>query len=321
MSKRRLSKQQSTRIQNRQQQYQIDPGIDETLLFVGLVITSHGRRSLIETETGARVRCAIRQNMETLVAGDRVIWTMIGPEQGVVLRHYPRTSVLGRPDKHGKLRPVAANISQLIIVTAVKPEISWTLLDSYLVIAECLGIEPCIVLNKTDISCEPLKKELNHYQQLGYQLLFTNHLDGEMKALQKACDHQTSVFVGQSGVGKSSLIARLIPEQSAQIQTADISLNSELGCHTTTNSQLYHLPTGGALIDSPGVREFGLWHMPAHDILKGFREFQPYTNQCKFRNCNHHHTPGCALQEAIKKNLVSHKRYENYVKISTQFAK
>ena len=126
--------------------------------------------------------------------------------------------------------------------------------------------------------------------------------------------------MGQSGVGKSSLITRVLPLELG-IQTAAISTRTDLGCHTTSNSCLYHIPTGGALIDSPGVREFGLWHMPVTEIAKGYREFRPYLSQCKFRNCNHRDTLGCALVTAVNNTLVSRNRYDNYVKISTQFAK
>ncbi len=322
MSKRRINKQQSARIEKRQQQHrqQSTTGTD-SITSNGLVITRHGRHALIENISGVRVHCAIRPNLESLVAGDQVVWATAGHNQGVVISHYPRQSVLGRPDKHGKLRPVAANITQLMIVVAPKPDISWVLLDSYLVMAEHLNLQPCILLNKTDLACEHLKEALQQYKTLGYPLLFTNQADKSDISLQRACDRHVSVFVGQSGVGKSSLIARILPDQASQIQTAAISVSSELGCHTTSNSRLYHLPTGGALIDSPGVREFGLWHMPATDIAKGYREFRPYLSNCKFRNCNHQNTPGCALLDAIKKNLITHNRYENYVKISAQFAK
>lgn len=322
MSKRRINKQQSARIEKRQQQYlqQTESGID-AITMDGLVITRHGRHALIEDSSGTRVHCAIRPNLESLVAGDRVVWASAGHNQGIVISHYPRQSILGRPDKHGKLRPVAANISQLMIVVAPKPEISWILLDSYLVMAEHLNLQPCILLNKTDLACDELRDALQQYSALGYPLLFTSHADKSDTGLEKACDRHVSVFVGQSGVGKSSLIARILPDQAAQIQTAAISTRSNLGCHTTSNSRLYHIPTGGALIDSPGVREFGLWHMPAAEIAQGYREFRPYLSQCKFRNCNHQNTPGCALLDAIKKNLVTHKRYQNYVKIIEQFAK
>lgn len=324
MSKRRISHQQSARIEKKQRNYhkQTENALDETT-FDGLVIKRFSRHAQIESLQGERLNCSIRPTLDTLVAGDRVVWQREGKAQGVVVSRYPRESVLGRPDKRGSLRPIAANITQAMIVVAPKPEISWSLLDSYLVMAEYLQLRACIVLNKTDLASEELKRDLlKYYANLDYRLIFTGRDQEEgYHLLQTELDNHTSVFVGQSGVGKSSLIARLLPKESSKIQVAEISIKSELGCHTTSNSCLYHLPMGGALIDSPGVREFGLWHMPATEIAKGFREFRPFLSTCKFRNCNHSDTPGCALLEALKNKVVSRQRYENYVKISTQFAK
>jgi ribosome biogenesis GTPase len=323
MSKRRINKQQSARIEQRQQQYrQKSPTEQDSINHDGLVITRHQRHALIENSDKTRVLCFIRPNIDALVAGDRVIWRASGHRQGSVISLYPRNSILGRPDKHGRLRPVAANITQLIIVVAPKPDISWVLLDSYLVMAEHLKIQPCILLNKTDITCDAIQKTLlEHYETLGYSVLFANRNDNNAASIETMCAQHVSVFVGQSGVGKSSLIARILPEEAAHIQTAELSTISELGCHTTSNSYFYHLPSGGALIDSPGVREFGLWHMPAADILHGFCEFRRYPSQCKFRNCNHHNTPGCALLNAVKNKWVTQQRYENYVKISAHYTK
>ena len=324
MSKRRISHQQSARIEKKQRNFreQAETGHPEATSD-GLVIKRFSRHAQIEDTTGARIHCSIRPTLDTLVAGDRVVWQSEGPRQGVVVSRYPRESVLGRPDKRGQLRPVAANITQIIIVVAPKPQIYWALFDSYLVMTEYLNLHACIVLNKTDLASEKLREELlTGYATLNYPILFTgrDQHDG-FKQLQNTLDNQTSVFVGQSGVGKSSLIAQMQPEESAKIQVAEISDKSELGCHTTSNSCFYHIPTGGALIDSPGVREFGLWHMPAIEIAKGFREFRPYLSKCKFRDCNHRDAPDCALLEAVKNKSITRQRYENYVKISTQFAK
>ena len=323
MSKRRISHKQSTRIEKKQTQYRQQ--VDTTALDAsadGLVITRYGSHALVESHLGTRIHCSIRPHIESLVAGDRVIWQAEGDEQGVVVSAYPRLSVLGRPDKRSQLKPVAANITQLIIVVAPKPVISWPLLDSYLVIAEYLNLNAFILLNKIDLASDDLKHQLvQQYEHLGYSILFTGQDDKKsLKQLQNTLDNQTSVFIGQSGVGKSTLIARILPLET-NIQIGAISTQTEFGCHTTSNSYLYHLPTGGALIDSPGVRNFGLWHMPNTEIAKGFREFKPYLSQCKFRNCNHHDTVGCALITAVKNNWVAQARYENYVKITTQFSK
>ncbi len=324
MSKRRISHQQSARIEKKQRNYQqqTETGHPEAT-FDGLVIKRFSRHAQIEDSTGARIQCSIRPTLDTLVAGDRVVWQTEGHGQGVVVSRYPRQSVLGRPDKRNALRPVAANITQVMIVVAPKPDISWPLLDSYLVMTEYLNLRACIILNKTDLASEKLRDELEvYYTTLEYPIIFTGRDQNVgYKQLQDALKDQTSVFVGQSGVGKSSLISHILPEESSKIQVAEISVKSELGCHTTSNSCFYHIPSGGALIDSPGVREFGLWHMDATDIAKGFREFKPFLSKCKFRNCNHQDTPGCALLEAIKNKFITRQRYENYVKISTQFAK
>ena len=323
MSKRRISHQQSARIEKKQKRYREQTETEnQALTEDGLVIKRFSRHALVEAPHGNRIHCSIRPNIDSLVAGDRVIWQAEGENQGVVVSRYPRLSLLGRPDNRGQLRPVAANITQVMIVIAPKPEISWPLLDSYLVMTEYLNLHACIVLNKIDLSSDKLQQQLlEQYEHLGYNILLTSKDDKKSdKLLQNTLDNQTSVFVGQSGVGKSSLITRVLPHELS-IQTAAISSRSDLGCHTTSNSCLYHIPTGGALIDSPGVREFGLWHMPITEIAKGYREFRPYLSQCKFRNCNHRDTMGCALLAAVNDNLVSRNRFENYVKISTQFAK
>ena len=323
MSKRRISNQQSARIEKNQTKYRKQTDIEsDGPLADGLVIRRFSRHAMIESLDGKRIHCSIRPNIDSLVAGDRVVWQAEGTRQGVVVSRYPRESVLGRPDKRGQLKPVAANISQIMIVVAPKPEISWPLLDSYLVMSESLHLKACIVLNKTDLPCDKLKQTLTkQYESLGYTVLCMSLNDKKnLKHLQTALDNHTSVFVGQSGVGKSSLISSVLPLET-DIQTGAISLRTELGCHTTSSSCLYRLPTGGALIDSPGVREFGLWHMPAYDIARGYREFKPYLSQCKFRNCNHFDTIGCALIDAVNNNLITRNRYDNYVKIAQQFAK
>jgi ribosome biogenesis GTPase len=319
MSKRRINKQQSTRIQKIQASYHTADK-DLTSIHDGLVITRFGHHADVEDLQGSRIRCAIRPNINSLVAGDRVVWQMTHEKQGVIVSCYPRKSVLGHLNKHDSIKAIAANITQLIVVVATKPELTWQLLDSYLVIAENLELTLTIVLNKTDLPCVAIKNELiNYYQPLGYEIVFVSTHDfiGHEHLRQVLANH-TSVFVGQSGVGKSSLISHIIPDETT-IQTAAISTISELGCHTTSNSKLYHLPTGGALIDSPGIREFSLWRMPIKNIIYGFREFRSLTPLCKFRNCNHIDSPACAIIKAVNNNQVSHKRYHNLIAIITQF--
>ena len=324
MSKRRINDQQSARIERKQKKFLHQAETEHNgPTEDGLVIRRYSRHVLVESLAGTPIHCSIRPNIDSLVAGDRCVWLRAGEkDQGVVVSRYPRQTVLGRPDKRNQLRPVAANISQVMIVVAPKPEISWALLDSYLVMTEFLHLQACIILNKVDLPCDTIQQQLRQeYEPLGYSILMACQNNKKTdQQLQKILDKQTSVFVGQSGVGKSSLIAGILPFET-NIQTGAISARTNLGTHTTNSSHLYHLPTGGAIIDSPGVREFGLWHMPITEIAKGYREFSPYISQCKFRNCNHIDNQGCALLDAVKSNLVARHRYENYIKISMQFAK
>ncbi|MCW8387135.1 small ribosomal subunit biogenesis GTPase RsgA [Fluoribacter dumoffii] len=321
MSKRRISKQQSARIEKIQQNYH-ESKKNHDALAEGLVITRFSRHVEIEDNEGHLLRCSMRPNLETLVAGDRVIWQMEGKNQGVVVSLYPRSSVLAKPTSSGILKPVAANISQLIIVIAPKPEISWPLLDSYLVMAETLHLHAVILLNKTDLPCESLKTQLlMDYGSLPYPVLQASKSNpASLQQLKEKLNHQVSVFVGQSGVGKSSLISNILPHEQ-NISINELSEISELGRHTTSNSRYYHLPSGGALIDSPGVREFSLWHIDASEIAQGYPEFRPYLSLCKFRNCTHKDTPHCAIIKAKNEGLIAEKRYENFIKLCAQYTK
>ncbi len=320
MSKRRINNQQTERIKKAQLSYQEQKETHPENLSDGLVIIRFGKHVEIEDEQRNRIVCSIRPHIGTLVAGDRVIWQPEGETQGVIVSLYPRGSILARPTSKGLQKPVAANISQMIIVIAPKPEVSWPLLDSYLIIAETLQLHAVILLNKTDLECTQIKKELKSiYHPLGYPILYSEKTDPDSDdQLKNALNHQISVFVGQSGVGKSSLISKLLPHEQNILSNA-ISERSELGKHTTSNSRYYHIPTGGALIDSPGVREFSLWQIDSTLIAQGFKEFQPHLKQCKFRNCTHMNTPYCAIIEAVTQGSVSAQRYDNFIKLCAQY--
>lgn len=322
MSKRRINKQQSARIGKIQKTYQSDLGNNNDNLADGLVITRFSRHVEIEDNQGKRIRCSIRPNLDTLVAGDRVIWQMEGDKQGVVVSVYPRASVLARPTSTGVKKPVAANITQMVIVIAPKPEISWALLDSYLIMAETLRLHTVILLNKTDLECESIKSRLlSDYLPLNYSIIRVSKLESAtIEPLKNALNHQISVFVGQSGVGKSSLIASILPHEE-HIATQEISSGSELGQHTTSNSRYYHLPSGGALIDSPGVREFSLWNTDPQHIAQGYVEFKPLISACKYRNCTHINTPHCAIIDAVHKGEITTGRYDNFIRLCAQYGK
>ncbi|MEC8373714.1 MAG: small ribosomal subunit biogenesis GTPase RsgA, partial [Pseudomonadota bacterium] len=239
---------------------------------------------------------------------------------GVIEIVKDRHSVLTRPDYYDGIKPIAANIDRIIVVSAILPSLSLNIIDRYLVACEDIGITPLIVLNKVELLSDDersaVKEQLVTYEKLGYEVLFTSCKTGEgIAELNDYLNDNISVFVGQSGVGKSSLINQVLPD--ADELTGEISDNSGLGQHTTTAAKLLHLPAGGDLIDSPGVREFGLWHIPTERITWGFIEFRDYLGGCKFRDCKHLNDPGCILREAVEEGKISKERFESYHRILT----
>lgn len=285
----------------------------------GTVVTRYSVHADVEDEQGQIYRCNLRRTLSNLVVGDKVIWRK-GNEQlqgvsGVIEAIHPRKNEITRPDYYDGLKVIAANIDRIIIVSAVVPELSLNIIDRYLVVCENANIPAVILLNKVDLLSEEQRQQvetqLKMYQDIGYQTMMISAKTGKhMQDLTALLSSGTSIFVGQSGVGKSSLINAILPEVNAQV--GEVSELSGLGKHTTTSSRLYHLPQGGDLIDSPGIREFGLWHLNAEQITKGYREFQYFLGTCKFRDCKHLNDPGCALKEAVEKGKIHPIRFNNY---------
>lgn len=332
MSKRKLSRQQSWRISKIQDERTAraqrrgargedvlgagELGAEQT----GLVIAHFGTQVDVEADDGSTRRCHLRANLDGLVTGDRVIWCA-GDTTGVVVAREPRHSELRRPDPYGKLKPIAANIDQILVVIAPFPEPHANLIDRYLVASEAVGIEPVLVLNKSDLlDLDPdlrvrLQALLAIYPTLGYRLLEVSSHSGSLTLLKEALRDRISIFVGQSGVGKSSLVNALLP--AAGLRVGALSELRQKGVHTTTTAQLFHLPAGGSLIDSPGIREFGLWHMSREQVEQGFREFKPLLGHCRFRDCSHEHEPGCAILAAVEAGAISATRLASYRHIVT----
>ncbi|MCB1679393.1 MAG: small ribosomal subunit biogenesis GTPase RsgA [Halioglobus sp.] len=281
----------------------------------GLVTAHFGTQVEVEGAGGERRRCYLRANLEGLVTGDRVVWCA-GDPAGVVVAQLQRHSELSRPDPYGSLKPVAANIEQIMLVIAPLPEPHANLIDRYLVAAETIAIEPVIVLNKTDLlqrdsaRRQQIDTLLAVYPTLGYRVLYTSSRRGGLEELRATLAGRISVFVGQSGVGKSSLINALLPD--AALRVGALSQTGNKGMHTTTAAQLHHLPSGGSLIDSPGIREFGLWHMRREQVEWGFREFRTLLGHCRFRDCQHRREPGCAILQAARAGAISPARLDSY---------
>jgi ribosome biogenesis GTPase len=323
LSKRRLSKQQIERVQKRRSadtQTSTKPPMDDQLGTEqlgpeqhGLVLSHFGKQADVESDSdGNIVRCHLRANLGNIVAGDRVVWRADG-DGGVVTALFPRQSELHRPDSFGKLKLVAANVTRMVIVVAPEPQAHANLIDRYLVVAETLELEPLLLLNKRDrlAADDPLPELLAGYAQLGYPVIeISARTHDGMAALRQQLQSGVSIFVGQSGVGKSSVIQALLPEHA--IKVGDLSEQEQKGRHTTTHARLYHFPLGGDCIDSPGIREFGLWHMSAEQVCAGFREFRTHLENCRFRDCSHRHEPGCALLAAVACGEVSEERFHSY---------
>ncbi|MCU6678469.1 small ribosomal subunit biogenesis GTPase RsgA [Leclercia tamurae] len=329
MSKNKLSKGQQRRVKaNHQRRLKTTSekvDYDDNLFgepAEGVVISRFGMHADVESGDGDVHRCNIRRTIRSLVTGDRVVWRpgKAAAEgvtvKGIVEAVHERTSVLTRPDFYDGVKPIAANINQIVIVSAILPELSLNIIDRYLVACETLEVEPLIVLNKIDLlddeGMDFVNEQMDTYRKIGYRVLMVSSRkqDG-LKPLEEALTDRISIFAGQSGVGKSSLLNNLLglPQE---ILTNDVSDNSGLGQHTTTASRLYHFPHGGDVIDSPGVREFGLWHLEPDQIFNGFVEFLDYLGACKYRDCKHDNDPGCAIRAAVENGEIAETRFANY---------
>lgn len=331
MGKNKLSKGQQRRVQANHQRRLINTasGVEweDSQLGEpqeGVIISRFGKHADVEANDGSLHRCNIRRTISSLVTGDRVVWRagsdLISGVSGIIEAVHERRSVLTRPDFYDGVKVIAANINQIVIVSSILPELSINIIDRYLVACETLKVEPLIVLNKIDLleaeGREFVNEVMQVYHQIGYRVLQVSSFTGEgMPEFEQLLAERISIFAGQSGVGKSSLLNALLPVAEANISVGPVSAGSGLGQHTTTTARLYHFAHGGDVIDSPGVREFGLWHLEPEQITNGFIEFRPYLGHCKFRDCKHGDDPGCAIREAVEKGEIAEERFENYHRI------
>jgi len=284
---------------------------EDNLEHSGKVITRYGQRQLVEDEKGRVFQSVSRQNIGLSVAGDRVLFQKTKHDEAIVTAIYPRDSELKRQDKL-----IAANIDQLWLVVALEPHYEFELIDRYLIMAENSRLPIGIIVNKIELSSDEKSttKDFLNYKSLGYDVHFVSVKNQtNLDTFKEKLVHKSHIFLGQSGVGKSSLINSLIPD--LELRVSEISNKSKLGKHTTTNTTIYHIPSGGDLIDSPGVREFQLENLTELEIKSGFKEFKALSSECRFRDCRHINEPNCAVKDSLDQGKISNNRYQSYLNI------
>lgn len=289
----------------------------------GRIIAAFGRQYLAELADGEILTCLTRGKKSEAACGDLIEIRRTGAAsddlgsgaQGVIESVNPRASLLYRSDAY-RQKLIAANVTQIIIVVAAEPPFSDELLARCLVAAHEQGLQVLIVLNKCDLAAQAAaaRQQLSPYYGIGYRILELSAAQ-DASPLRPFLQGQTSVLVGQSGMGKSTLINSLLPD--AQAATREISNVLNSGKHTTTHARLYHLDADSHLIDCPGVQMFGLHHLSFGEIEEGFIEFAPYRGQCRFHNCHHTHEPDCALQQAVKDGKIAPRRLKLFQDISS----
>ncbi|MFN4235993.1 MAG: ribosome small subunit-dependent GTPase A [Vogesella sp.] len=280
----------------------------------GQIIRSYGRRFIVETG-GRTYDCTSRGKRVDFACGDFVTLSIINDEQAVIEQVDERHSLLYRQDEW-RTKLIAANVTRILFVTAAVPSPSEELLNRCLLAAEAADIEPVILINKSDLpETAAWLDKLRPYEALGYRLHVVSARE-DVSSLRQLLQGHTSVFVGQSGMGKSTLTNALLPEAAARV--GDISVALDSGKHTTTHAALYHLDGDSHLIDSPGLQEFGVGHIAATALPALFPEVRPYIGQCRFHNCTHRMEPSCAIKQACDDGHIAPARLELLQKLVTQ---
>ncbi len=280
----------------------------------GQIIAAYGRHYLAELPGGEILECVPRGKKSDVACGDVVEITRTGTDQGVIDSITPRTTLLYRSDAF-KQKIIAANVTQLIVVVATEPSFNDELLARCLLAGHDQNLNIIIVLNKCDLpQVEAARAQLAPYKKIGYNVLELSAKQDVAPLLPLLQGHR-SVLVGQSGMGKSTLINAIIPE--AQAATREISTVLDSGKHTTTHAKLYHLNADSDIIDCPGVQLFGLHHLDFAAIERSFPEFLPHLGHCRFANCSHSHEPDCAIRKATAEGKIDERRLKLFQQITS----
>lgn len=278
----------------------------------GLVVSRHRREVVIESDTGDTLNALVSGRRLNPLVGDEVSWRAQPDGTAVIEDIRSRQSLLERIDNRGQPEGVAANVSLIAVVIAPSPAPDWALVDRYLVAAELIPVGAVLVRNKSDVEDLAVDEAAQRYTGIGYELIETCTRSGHgIGILARRLRGERAVLVGQSGVGKSSLINALLDSDVQTVGT--LSTRRALGRHTTTASMLHRLPGGGEIIDSPGVRRYAPWLAEPADVARGFVEFRRFADQCRFNDCRHMEEPGCAVVQAVREHRISDARYQSYL--------
>ncbi len=278
------------------------------------VIATYSRRMRLRLVDGREVEARIKGKRLKPVCGDRVVAEPISEESDwLITAVAPRENELNRPNMRGKTEVLAANIDLLLVVAAASPEPDWFVVDRYVCAAENMGIETAVVYNKTDLDQDPAVREsaLQDYERIDYETLRCSaKTNSNIDAIRNIVHGKTAIIVGQSGVGKSSIINQLLGDDGQR--TSSVSKKTGEGKHTTVNSMMLTMPGGGRIIDSPGVRDYAPALQSAAQVIQGFREVDRAGQDCRFANCRHLREPGCAVKASVESGDISERRYESY---------
>lgn len=281
-------------------------------------MAAFGRQYEVELAGGDRLLCFPRGKKSVFACGDRVTVDRKADGQGVIAALAPRRSLLYRSDAYRE-KLIAANASQVLVVTATEPSFSDELVSRCAAAAEAQHLSFIILLNKIDLPAglARAREQLALFREAGYGVVELS-AKGDLAPLLPRLQGHTSVLVGQSGMGKSTLINRLVPDAGAS--TGEISAALDSGKHTTTHARLYRLDGESALIDSPGLQTFGLAHLTLGDLELAFVELRPWLGRCRFRDCRHEQEPDCAIRAAVEQGTIPARRYEHFRMLRDELA-
>ncbi len=292
----------------------------------GIVIATRGRLFEVVTTGGQRLKCEVRQKVRDKIedvtpvaVGDDVLFARSHDDAGVIEEVLERRSTFSRPEvrQFSSKQVIAANLDKLAIVGSIKmPALKTGLIDRFIICAHVGNLEPIIIINKADYPKTDKSEEVyNSYKSLYPETYLTSCVSEEgLDDLANALINHRTLFVGHSGVGKTTIINKLIP--NLDLKTSEVSESTSRGTHTTTSIELFELPQGGFLADSPGLKVLGLWDVSKEELLNYYPDFEKYRENCKYRGCSHTHEPECAVKIALEKGEIVKFRYENYVTIA-----